>query len=303
MSSGPPATICFSDIDGTLVHYCDHPSELCELTGDIIHLPQSTTGKTGFLSHLTLQRVAELRKAGTLFVLLTGARTSTLLQRLPYLPAADAFASENGGRLWYPDTEHGLTACPLREDAEWRATHAAVAGAADQELRPPLERQGLLWDWYRQLHGQGWRLDANSYSTCFRLLRTEGKTQEQLQALIDTRPPELSCTWNLGVADFYPSTSGKAAVARYLMQRHGAAAADCVFLCDDDNDLELAGLVGKAFVPSIGSASMEAAIQRQPHQFFVSKTRWTGGTEEALEAAMEHLRHRQPTGQQAAPLQ
>jgi hypothetical protein len=86
-----------------------------------------------------------------------------------------------------------------------------------------------------------------------RLLRTEGKTQEQLQALIDARPPELSCTWNLGVADFYPSTSGKAAVARYLMQRHGAAAADCVFLCDDDNDLELAALVGKAFVPSIGS--------------------------------------------------
>jgi hypothetical protein len=29
-------------------------------------------------------------------VLLTGARTSTLLQRLPFLPAADAFASENG---------------------------------------------------------------------------------------------------------------------------------------------------------------------------------------------------------------
>jgi hypothetical protein len=52
----------------------------------------------GFLSHLTLQRVAELRKAGTLFVLVTGARSSTLLQRLPYLPAADAFASENGAR-------------------------------------------------------------------------------------------------------------------------------------------------------------------------------------------------------------
>jgi hypothetical protein len=31
MSSRPPATICFSDIDGTLVHYCDHPSELLQV--------------------------------------------------------------------------------------------------------------------------------------------------------------------------------------------------------------------------------------------------------------------------------
>jgi hypothetical protein len=40
-----------------------------------------------------------------------------------------------------PSTSFLFPACPLREDAEWRATHAAVAGTADQELQPPLERQ------------------------------------------------------------------------------------------------------------------------------------------------------------------
>ena len=53
---------------------------------------------------------------------MTGARTSTLLQRLPFLPAADAYASENGGRIFYPDVTLP-TACQIAEDARWRARH------------------------------------------------------------------------------------------------------------------------------------------------------------------------------------
>jgi hypothetical protein len=33
---------------------------------------------------------------------------------------------------------------------------------------PPPRAQGSLWDWYRQLYREGWQLDCNSYSTCFR---------------------------------------------------------------------------------------------------------------------------------------
>lgn len=58
-------------------------------------------------------------------VLLTGARTATLLQRLPYLPAADAYVAENGGRIFYPD-QTLPTAMPLAEDAKWRKTHNAT---------------------------------------------------------------------------------------------------------------------------------------------------------------------------------
>ena len=60
-------------------------------------------------------------------VLLTGARTATLLQRLPYLPAADAYVAENGGRIFYPD-QTLPTAMPLMEDSKWRKMHNA-AGA------------------------------------------------------------------------------------------------------------------------------------------------------------------------------
>lgn len=42
-----------------------------------------------------------------------------------------------------------------------RNTHPVNPG-----VPPPL--QGSLWDWYRQLYREGWKLDASSYSTCFR---------------------------------------------------------------------------------------------------------------------------------------
>jgi hypothetical protein len=56
-------------------------------------------------------------------------------------------------------------------------------------------------------------------------------------------------------------------------------------------------------LPLLLQASMEAAIQQQPTQFFVAKTKWTGGTEEALDAVLEHLQQRQCLGQQPAPVQ
>lgn len=39
------------------------------------------------------------------------------------------------------------------------------------------------------------------------------------------------------------------------LSRNTPQASDCVFLCDDDNDMELAAVVGKAFLPSITSVS------------------------------------------------
>ncbi len=61
-----------------------------------------------------------------------------------------------------------------------------------------------------------------------------------------------------GTADFYPTTSGKENAARYLMARFCIEdTSKSAFLCDDDNDLPLAALVGKAFLPSISSVSVE----------------------------------------------
>lgn len=59
----------------------------------------------GVISAKTLHQVAELRRKGVLFVVITGARLSTLLMRMPYLPSADAYVCENGGRILFPGSD------------------------------------------------------------------------------------------------------------------------------------------------------------------------------------------------------
>lgn len=76
----------------------------------------------------TFHKIAAIRAAGYKFVLISGARTSTIIQRLPYLPAADAVITENGGRIFLADAP--WPSCfPIREDLAWRATHDGTAGA------------------------------------------------------------------------------------------------------------------------------------------------------------------------------
>jgi len=82
-------------------------------------------------------------------------------------------------------------------------------------------------------------------------MKTPGKSESDMQAVIARRPASLSCTLNLGVVDFYPAISGKEGAARHLMAKWGVSPAHTGLLCDDDNDLALAAIVAKAFLPSI----------------------------------------------------
>lgn len=52
----------------------------------ILALPPSSTGMQGYISLETLQLVRELRRANVTFVIISGARYSTVIERLPYLP-------------------------------------------------------------------------------------------------------------------------------------------------------------------------------------------------------------------------
>lgn len=105
----------FSDIDGTLVHYPKHLMQQgsgdngedthhrdADNNNDLLYLPPSKTGQRGVISFKTLRLCQQLRNEGVPFVLVTGARSTTLFQRLPYLPRADAYVSESGGRIFYP---------------------------------------------------------------------------------------------------------------------------------------------------------------------------------------------------------
>ena len=70
----------------------------------------------------------------------TPCRSSTLLQRLPFLPDADAYVCEGGGLIYLP-TSPLPTAAPLTEDREWRRRHADTAGPPDQAGLPPQQRR------------------------------------------------------------------------------------------------------------------------------------------------------------------
>lgn len=63
----------------------------------------------------------------------------------------------------------------------------------------------------------------------------------------------LVSTINLGKADVYPAHSGKSNAALHIAKQMGADIKDCAFLCDDDNDIDLAKVVGKAYMPTVAA--------------------------------------------------
>lgn len=49
-----------------------------------------------YISVGTLEKLEQVRAAGIPLVLVTGTRTSTMLQMVPFLPVADVYSPENG---------------------------------------------------------------------------------------------------------------------------------------------------------------------------------------------------------------
>eukprot|EP00933_Yihiella_yeosuensis_P007286 TRINITY_DN112245_c0_g1_i1.p1 TRINITY_DN112245_c0_g1~~TRINITY_DN112245_c0_g1_i1.p1 ORF type:complete len:344 (-),score=63.96 TRINITY_DN112245_c0_g1_i1:78-1109(-) len=289
--------IVFSDIDGTLVHLAPDLVELGSLSADgqafdtaegrslaVRPLPPSSTGVQGYISEETLKLVAQLRRAGHIFVLISGARSSTCMERLPFLPAADAYVMENGGRIFFEAKgAAAVTAAPLVEDFWWRSVHVA-AGSASQYALPASQRTGALWDFYRSLEEGGWACDSKSYSTNFRvnLSKSKGKTDADLKRIMNNLPPGLACSFNLGSADFYPATSGKDLAAKYLVGFFGSTTEESVSMGDDDNDLALARIMGHTYIPGFTADSVRAAVAADPSSFTVANVGGFQGTNELL---------------------
>uniref|UniRef100_A0A7S4JHC1 Sucrose phosphatase-like domain-containing protein n=2 Tax=Odontella aurita TaxID=265563 RepID=A0A7S4JHC1_9STRA len=242
MDGGRLFKIVFSDVDGTLVHY-DDISESASSNSEIIQLPPSSTGMRGIISTDTLRLCHKLRSShGSKLVLVSGMRTTTLLKRLPFLPRADAYASEAGSRVFYPVnlakeasyqgtiirperydgvSDSDLASFGIKEDMEWRAKmelRNAAGGDGyvqrDRDVDVLSRRSGLLWDHARRLESKGFVIDFHGYAACFRVNRKQQKEDqtkgEAFDALLKSSPPEgLACSVNLGCIDFYPEASGK----------------------------------------------------------------------------------------------
>ena len=198
----------FSDLDGTLVHF---PAWFEEYGSKIVRrdpdkqtatvrspdgeeracrlLPSSTMGD-GLVSERTVELIDELRSLDVLFVVVTAARKSTLLERLPLLPAVDAAVGETGSRI-YVD---GVL------DSAWADGLRPVCGPLEREM-PAEERPEVLWRWLRRLQQvPGLKVDGRSYYGCFRV-DTKGSAEvaaELLQLIEAELPEQLDWAMNLG---------------------------------------------------------------------------------------------------------
>eukprot|EP01063_Lacrimia_lanifica_P016930 TRINITY_DN2355_c0_g1_i6.p1 TRINITY_DN2355_c0_g1~~TRINITY_DN2355_c0_g1_i6.p1 ORF type:complete len:260 (+),score=86.72 TRINITY_DN2355_c0_g1_i6:592-1371(+) len=225
-------------------------------------LPTSTMGP-GLMSLRSIHLIGELRKRGVRVVYVTGARRSTIEQRLPLMAAADAAFAETGGRFLD-------VGCKVLDPA-WTARQEAACGPAAAHSRPAAERPGALWDWARLLMRRGYRVDTRSYYFCFRVdlaKQEQGSGREDeaaFKALIDAHlPSSLAVACNLGKWDFFPVTSGKGTAVRHYMHREGFAPGDCVALFDDENDLCMAEACGEGYVLGTTHPAVADAMRRHP---------------------------------------
>ena len=298
--------IIFSDLDGTLVHFERHFSAFGEVTDKDVErgtatyvcrtsgaqrpcrlLPTSTMG-AGLLSERTCELVDALRARGVLFVFISGARKSTMLQRLPLLPAADFAVAETGGRM-YALAGRYKTASAEQLDPEWTARVEAEVGPIE-DVRDVEHRAGALWDWCRELQRRGMRCDTRSYTCCFRVdCRADddvegaaGSEAALREAMATSMPAGVAYAQNLSKFDFFPSISGKGNAVAYLLTKLGIEASDAVAMFDDDNDLPMAAEVGHCAVVQATHPNVVQATLDNPH-WAVASAKGVLATEELLE--------------------
>lgn len=124
-------------------------------------LPSSTMGD-GLVSDRSVELVQQLRDEGVLFVIVTAARKSTLMERLPLLPACDVAVCETGSRMYLSDGSL---------DSEWASRFEHICGPLERELDVQ-QRPEPLWCFFRRLQQiDGLKCDSRSYYGCFRVVR------------------------------------------------------------------------------------------------------------------------------------
>lgn len=290
----PALGILFSDLDGTLIHYYEGDGDVQPGADLAVGLPASKTGRRGFISHQTQQKIAAIRAAGTKVVLVSGVRESTFVDRMPYLPFTDAYVLENGGRTFYPNSQalaSGSTTAPsfesLEEDMIWREELAEACGIATGDA-PISLRTGPIYELCRELLEAGFSVDTHTYYTMLRInvgASGEGsatRMKEKLKGL----PSSLQTVTNFDMVDILPVKSGKLNAATYLAKKFGVPLSRCAALGDDDNDVEMLSSLGYAFVTAHTSDSIREACVSRPEHFKVATKVGVAAAEEMLDAIL-----------------
>jgi hydroxymethylpyrimidine pyrophosphatase-like HAD family hydrolase len=339
----------FSDIDGTLVHYRGKlellgysylgpvdPPRTHAVSSEAVHVFRhdatlrevecipvySATLGGGFCSLRTIELVAQLREQGVKFVVISGARTSTLLKRWhsKAIPACDYYVGEGGGRIWAGDTG--------AHDDAWIDQFQSIIGPwRDQLDTPPEARVGPLWDCYRRIAAEESlapnsgrpKMDADSFSTSF-MVDVRGDATKHvtlgmaeisdIEATLremtrDVFEPEFGATMsvNLGKAQFNPIGVDKCTAMSYLCRKHGITLRNgagapapssgkplvAAALFDDDNDITFASACDLGYVPSIAHPVVPEHLVKMGPSFERVPVEGLLGTEYALDRLLERV--------------
>ncbi len=319
--------IIFSDIDGTLAHYEKHfkayakvrrskngkifyEDKTTKIVRECIALPTLTSGDA-YISQRTLELIGKIRSHGVLFALISGARTTTFIQRMKMLPEVDIAIAENGGKIY--ERKDGdmlknvasLLDClsmtapkqsgrrakrvSLKLDKDWIKTFEKITGEIPSN-KPPEKRNGVLWNTYKKLKDQGYKVDAKGYDTAFRVHLEESvnKSLDQIQSIIQNFPKTITVRKNLGKIDFYPTLSGKGNAVKFILKRYKIKKTESLAIFDDDNDLPMAEAVGKVMISEVTSESVEKALKKHKN-WIRAKERGILAIEELLEKALSML--------------
>jgi len=251
-------------------------------TRECVLLPTTTMG-SGLMSKKSIKLIRSLRDHGVHFVYVTGARKSTLMERLPIMGHVDAAFGETGGRY--------LTDNCINLDKEWTSLMEKFCGPESTEL-PPLEREGVLWDWARKLSERGYEIDARSYYFGFRVdlekqSNDECKSDEAFCDFVNKNLPEdLATSTNIGKYDFFPKVSGKGNAVRHYMEKFDIKPEEAVALFDDENDLPMADAVEHCYVMQATHHTIEKALETNPH-WHQAKGVGVIATEEVLQTLLD----------------
>lgn len=266
--------VIFSDVDGTLcfnerIHGIKHIRK--HLDGTVI-VRDPVSGNTHeaydvsvgtYQAYMAVEsrRLAHRLREGYNFVLVTGARPSTVHTRKDYFDFADAIILENGGMIY--DNHFSI-------DPFW---HRSLEAEREQ-----------LADVAQYLKSQSWSLDDQGRTSAIRVRREDNwhKAPEQYDELRDCfeLPSGLKKTSNLGSLDIILRSAGKENAVRFVMQNQGYQASDTIAIGDDINDLGFLRMGGRRYV--LANSYPEVIAEAQKSGWYISEGNHFDGINEIL---------------------
>ncbi len=233
------AKILFSDIDGTLAY------KECLLDGVQI------SGENVFIHREIQSLLAEIKKKIPV-ILISGRRMSSYLRVKKFIPHSAAIL-EHGGLICNDELIF----------SKWKK----VLGS------DYFREEGRLWKFANKLRKKGFYIDRKGREVSFRIQLTESNKILPIslrREVARSLPDWLRAINNEKMMDIIPTSSGKLNAASFYLREKKIDINDAIFIGNDESDLELLGVVGKAIISGNASKKIIPAIKAERKDVFLA---------------------------------